>query len=133
MYKIDKIGNIYEYNIDSEIINSYLNKVKNSFTEDYYIWERKCKAEADYTPLYTTLFMGSTIKLPLDILNFEMLGKINKYQYYEDILFDKKFRVYNNPKIRLNNKFEFNYLIDDTQERLPSILIKEIVKSRLIA
>lgn len=130
MYKIDKNGDVYEYDVDLQKINAYIQEVKQSLTEDYYTIENICKREAEYSNTYTSLFMRSTISLPIEILTSKLLGRISNYQYYESVFFNKDFRVYNTLKIRINSNFKVQYFIEDVQERLPMILIKEIKKIR---
>ena len=76
MYKIDKVGNVYECNIDLDDLNKYLDDLKKSLTENYYNLESICKAEADYSPMYTTVFMGSTISVPLELIEETYVGTI---------------------------------------------------------
>lgn len=130
MYKIDKNGDVYEYDVDLQKINVYIQEVKQSLTEDYYALEKVCKREAEYSSVYTSLFMRSTVSLPIEILTSKLLGRIPNYQYYESVFFNNNFRVYNTLKVRINSDFKVQYFIEDVQERLPMILIKEIKKIR---
>ena len=129
MYKIDKNGDVYEYDVDLQKINVYVQEVKQSLTEDYYALEKVCKQEAEYNSTYTSLFMRSTVSLPIEILSSKLLGRIPNYQYYERVFFNDNFRVYNTLKVRINSDFKVQYFIEDVQERLPMILIKEIKKN----
>lgn len=130
MYKIDKNGDVYEYDVDFQKINVYIQEVRQSLTEDYYVLENVCKHEAEYSNTYTSLFMRSTVSLPIEILTSKLLGKIPNYQYYESVFFNNNFRVYNTLKVRINSDFKVQYFIEDVQEKLPMILIKEIKKIR---
>jgi hypothetical protein len=130
MYKIDKNGDVYEYDVDLQKINVYVQEVKQSLTEDYYALEKVCKQEAEYNSTYTSLFMRSTVSLPIERLTSKLLGRIPNYQYYESVFFNNNFRVYNTLKVRINSDFKVQYFIEDVQERLPMILIKEIKKIR---
>lgn len=128
MYKIDKQGNIYDCQIDWEPFYKYLEDLEKSFNKDYYILEAQCKAEAEYSPQYTSVFMGSTVSIPLELLTEKLLGTIPNYQYYEDLYITYKFRVQNTLKVRVDSNFKFKYIIDDTRERLPAVLINRINK-----
>lgn len=130
MYKIDKNGDVYEYDVDFQKINVYIQEVRQSLTQDYYVLENVCKHEAEYSNTYTILFMRSTVSLPIERLTSKLLGKIPNYQYYESVFFNNNFRVYNTLKVRINSDFKVQYFIEDVQERLPMILIKEIKKIR---
>lgn len=130
MYKIDKNGDVYEYDVDFQKINVYVQEVRQSLTEDYYVLENVCKHEAEYSNTYTILFMRSTVSLPIERLTSKLLGKIPNYQYYESVFFNNNFRVYNTLKVRINSDFKVQYFIEDVQEKLPMILIKEIKKIR---
>lgn len=130
MYKIDKNGDVYEYDVDFQKINVYIQEVRQSLTQDYYVLENVCKHEAEYSNTYTILFMRSTVSLPIERLTSKLLGKIPNYQYYESVFFNNNFRVYNTLKVRINSDFKVQYFIEDVQERLPMIIIKEIKKIR---
>lgn len=130
MYKIDKNGDVYEYDVDFQKINVYIQEVRQSLTQDYYVLENVCKHEAEYSNTYTILFMRSTVSLPIERLTSKLLGKIPNYQYYESVFFNNNFRVYNTLKVRINSDFKVQYFIEDVQEKLPMILIKEIKKIR---
>ena len=127
MYKIDKVGNVYECNIDPDDLNKYLDDLKKSLTENYYNLESICKAEADYSPMYTTVFMGSTISVPLELIEETYVGTIADYQYYEELYINYNFRVHHTMKVRVKD-FKYSYFIDDTRERLPIVLINKIKK-----
>ena len=127
MYKIDKLGNVYECNIDPDNLNKHLNDLKESLTENYYNIESICKSEADYSPMYTTVFIGSTFSVPLELIKEDYIGTIPNYQYYEELYINQNFRVHHTIKVRIKD-FKYSYFIDDTRERLPVILINKIKK-----
>ena len=128
MYKIDKQGNIYSCHIDWDLVNNYLSDLKKSLTKDYYILESQCKLEAEYSSQYTSVFMGSTVPLPIKLIEETLIGTIPNYQYYEELYITDKFRVHNTLKVRVDHNFKFTYFIDDTRERLPMVLINKIKK-----
>lgn len=131
MYRISKTGDIHKIIIDEDKINEYLSKLKDTFNNDYYQFEKLCKSDSDSSPYYQTIFMGNTVSIPVDIFEMELIGTIPNYQYYEVIFFSDDFGVYNTIKTRVDTDFKYRYIIKDYQERLPYTLIKQVKNSGL--
>jgi hypothetical protein len=132
IYKITRDGGIYRYYIEIDKLNNYLKDLKKSLTSNYYNMQSIGIEEASSYSAYATIFTGSTIKLPLDIFCKELIGNIPSYEYYESIYFNPEFKVYNSLRIRMGMDFDYRYIIPDTQEKLPTFLIKKLKETNKI-
>ena len=128
IYRIDKEGNFYLHEVDTTIAQDFINQTIGKLGKDYFNIENECREDAVNDPRYKTLFNRNSIRFPITLFKEHHLGKINNYQYYEDIYFDERYQVYNSLKLRVNMNWEFKYIIFDFSEILPYYIIKKINK-----
>lgn len=130
IYQIKKNGDVYQYDITPESINNYIQEQWQELGSEYDIIENACKREAELYTTPRTVYVGSTMKVPLSYMNSTKLGKIKNYSYYEDIEFDENLNIIPLFQIRLNYDKKFSYVVQSSYEKLPDfiyMMVKDIV------
>lgn len=130
IYQIKKNGDVYQYDITPESINNYIQEQWQELGSEYDIIENACKREAELYTTPRTVYVGSTMKVPLSYINSTKLGKIKNYSYYEDIEFDENLNIIPLFQIRLNYDKKFSYVVQSSYEKLPDfiyMMVKDIV------
>ena len=111
-------------------IQEYIDYVRDSLSVEYFNLERDCSRDTPVGGVYRELFSRSTVEIPISLLESEYLGDVEKYEYYQDVLFYDKFVVLNGIKVRINKNWEFRYLIEDSREKLP-FPISQMIKQKI--
>lgn len=126
IYQIRKNGDVYQYDITPEIINKYIQEQYQELGANYDIIEKACKREAESYTTPRTVYVGSTMKIPLSYMNNTKLGKIKNYSYYEDIEFDESLNIIPLFQVRLNYDKKFSYVVQSSYEKLPDFIYKMV-------
>lgn len=126
IYQIRKNGDVYQYDITPEIINKYIQEQYQELGSEYDIIENACKREAELYTTPRTVYVGSTMKVPLSYMNSTKLGKIKNYSYYEDIEFDESLNIIPLFQVRLNYDKKFSYVVQNSYEKLPDFIYKMV-------
>ena len=126
IYQIRKNGDVYQYDITPESINKYIQEQWQELGSDYDIIEKACKREAESYTTPRTVYVGSTMKVPLSYMNSTKIGKIKNYSYYEDIEFDENLNIIPLFQVRLNYDKKFSYIVQSSYEKLPDFIYKMV-------
>lgn len=126
IYQIRKNGDVYQYDITPESINNYIQEQWQELGSEYDIIENACKREAELYTTPRTVYVGSTMKIPLSYMNNTKLGKIKNYSYYEDIEFDESLNIIPLFQVRLNYDKKFSYVVQSSYEKLPDFIYKMV-------
>ena len=126
IYQIRKNGDVYQYDITPESINNYIQEQWQELGSEYDIIENACKREAELYTTPRTVYVGSTMKVPLSYMNSTKLGKIKNYSYYEDIEFDESLNIIPLFQVRLNYDKKFSYVVQSSYEKLPDFIYKMV-------
>lgn len=132
IFCIDIDGHIDEFLLDSDRLQLAIDKVRASLSDKYFAIEEKVKRDF-YGSSYRSVFVRNSVNLSFLDLPVENIGKLEDYEYYEHIIFDDNFQIYNSFKARIDNNWQFKYIINDCAERMPVVLmnkIKPLVLSR---
>lgn len=126
IYQIRKNGDVYQYDITPESINNYIQEQWQELGSEYDIIENACKREAELYTTPRTVYVGSTMKIPLSYMNNTKLGKIKNYSYYEDIEFNESLNIIPLFQVRLNYDKKFSYVVQSSYEKLPDFIYKMV-------
>lgn len=129
VYELLPTGEVLQMDVSPISIQTYIDSLKNDLSEDYYKLEKKCMEEAEYGIAYKSFFNRSSIDLLVDEIEYDVIGEIPNYQYYEPVFFNQDFQILNSVRARINRDWKFRYIINDCKERLPVCIIKKLRKN----
>lgn len=126
IYQINCDGSVYELFITPESVQEYIDDITCDLSSKYYELESECLQEADNGIIHRTLFIRNTIDIIDAPCYVQHVGTLSNYQYYQPIIINDKFQVFNSLKVRIDRNWKYRYLIEDCKERLPVVLIKKL-------
>lgn len=128
VYELLPTGEVLEMDTSPVSIQLYINSLVDELTGNYYDLEEEVMKESSYGIAYKSFFNRNSIDLLADGVDYDMIGQIPNYQYYESIFFNEDFQVFNSVRARIDSDWRFRYIINDCKERLPVVIIEKLRK-----